>query len=36
MKEYQHHIDALEKQMSDGLKQGANLIKEKVSDAKKD
>ena len=32
LQEYQHHIDALEKQMSDGLKQGSNLIKEKVSE----
>ena len=36
MQEYQHHIDALEKQMSDGLNKGASMIKEKVSDAKKD
>jgi receptor expression-enhancing protein 5/6 len=38
MKEYQTHLDALEKQMTDGLKSGANLIKDKVSasDAKKD
>jgi receptor expression-enhancing protein 5/6 len=38
MQEYKIHLDALEKQVTDGLKQvsGANLIKEKVSDAKKD
>jgi len=36
MKEYQHHIDALEKQTKDMINQGTNLIKEKVAEAKKD
>jgi len=35
MKEYQHHIDAMEKQANEMIKKGKNMVEEKVAEATK-